>query len=514
MVLEGYKQNKKTFTNPLESAVGGLVTRTNYLDDIFPNLLWISHLYLKLGLDKTINFVNKICKASKVYGFMHEMYSKINAEILLTELTEAELTELKETLFDFVVVFPHSPISKIYSQKDFDTIHRDFKKSLEEIGYTAIHLDYKYSEVSIITFGILINCMISNGKLSGIDNKYIDLKFLEQNILNNDVIGEFGGVYRSSIQCCLIMNDSSKRWANYFWKRGLCTRCHFLEGIFGEDIRDMYEDSEDGLSQDQLQYILKTTKQFQIIIPKIIESIDYEKHAFSIDRLHREQIIFGLINRELNLLRKILSNHNLWEKEVVSILFRSVVENHIHILWFHKKASEEDAYSFIDYGLGNMVLYNSKLKEKSEKIENNTYFKKLIKKFDRDLEKEANSMMQNVRVGNWTTNTARTMSIDINRKELHDLYSVYSDMSHGSWNVLIDKYMKFCTNPFHKRHKIPKKYYDIINFPTPFMCMNFLLELLNFLRVEYQLFSDKKIFYEVKEIRDGFEIKFLKRWRT
>jgi len=514
MVLEGYKQNKKIFTSPLESAIGDKLQKTSYLDDTLPNILWIAFLYNRLGLNDTINLITKICKALDIKGFMSEMYFKISAKSLLKELNETELKTLKEKFYDFITIYPRSPLLKIYTQQELDNYFRCFDKSLEEIQKVAVSLDDKRSELTVITLGILIKSMINNNILQGMDTKYTNLDFLESNISNKDVKGEYGAHYRSLIQIFLMLDNNSKRWSEYFWNIGANTNCNNLETIFGEDIRLLLEDEEFVVNPEDLNYMLTTNKQFQIIFENILKTMDYEKFRFRTTHFYRDQIILGLINREITLIRKILTNHNLWEKEIVSILFRSIIENHINLLWFHKNGTEDDALSFIDYGWGNMVLYNSKLKEKLPKLKQNTYFEKLTKKFDEDIEKETNPMLQDVKIGNWTNNTIRNMSIDINRKELHDLYSVFSDMSHGSWNILIDKFLKFCTNPLHKRHKIPKIYRDNINFMTPFMCMNYLLELLHFINLNYDLKINKKDYEQIKTIRNEFEIKFLKRWKT
>jgi len=513
MVLETYKRYKNRYINPLESKVGDKIKRISYLDDTLPNIFWVAYMYSKLGLNKTLNLVTKICKILNINGFMCEMYSKVSIKLLLKELTNGELNLLKKIFYDFITIYPRSPILKIYTQLDLDNYSKIPDKSIIEIQNVAVFLDDKRSDLTIITLGIIITSMVKNNKLKLLSDEFTNLNFLESNIGNDKIRDRYGAHYRSLI-LSLAFNNYSKKWSEYFWDIGKYTHCYYLENIFGKEIRNIFESEDYSITPNELNYIINTNKQFQNIFENIFNSIDYEFFKFSKNHFYRDQIIMGLINRELNLIRKVLVNYNFWEKEVVSIMFRSIIENHIYLLWFHKKSTEDDALSFIDYGQGNMVLYNEKLKERLPNLKQNTYFKKLTEKFDEEIERETQPILQNVKVGNWTNNTIRDMSIAIERKELHDLYSVFSDVTHGSWNVLIDKYMKFCTNPLHKRHKIPKQYKDNINFPTPFMCMNYLLELLYFMNVNYNLKINKKDYKLIKRIQNEFERKFLKRWKT
>jgi len=264
MVLEGYKQYKKTFTNPLESSLGGVIQKTSYLDDTLPNILWIAFLYVNTNLSEASMFVSKISKALNIRGFMSEMYD-ISCEKVKKELTEDELKKIKDLFLDFITIYPRSPLIKLYTQQELDGYRRIFENSLIKIQKVAIHLDNKYSELTIITLGILINSLVKNNKLSGIDEKYLNLNNLESNIQNDDIKGEFGGVYRSSIQIILMLDEKSKKWSEYFWNVGKNTNCNDLEKLFGEEIKYLFEDEDYSITTDDLNYIINTNKLSQNI---------------------------------------------------------------------------------------------------------------------------------------------------------------------------------------------------------------------------------------------------------
>ncbi|MBL7147756.1 MAG: hypothetical protein ISS82_02935 [Nanoarchaeota archaeon] len=517
MVLEEYKKKGKFYhINPLESQLGNKLEKVSSLDEIYPEIFWIYFIYKKLGLKKVLEILNELTKNKIFSGFISELIplTKEKLEEIKKELSQENLNILKQNFKEIIIFFKECPLKFIYEEKELEEIYEEKQEISNDLIDCLLELDYKYSFGYILSLGFYIQNLIFLGRIEipkGI-NFELDLNDLEKNKESKKHLSKYGGKLRS-LSLCLIGSQNKEqtlKWRNYFWKEGIeKTNCYELIKIYGSNIYFYGEDDPEELTPQIKEYL----KNFCLIIDKkireIIDKDIFKNYEYTYENLEKDQIIIGLLNREIFLCKKILGNLDYWEKEIITILHRVLIENHINLIWFNEKSTKENCKDFIFQGLSNEKLYIEKLKELNRKL-NSNYQKGLIQKFEKNFEKKTEPLLQDIRLSNLTN--IRKKAEDINQKELHWLYDSLSDTLHSNWAFLSDKYLKPCTNPLHKRHLIPKIYQNYTNLNTPFIILSLLIDILEYLKQKLNInISDEDLNFLKKEL-NKFQKIFLKRW--
>src|SRR3989344_7565423 len=343
-----------------------------------------------------------------------------------------------------------------------------------------LELDYKYSFGYIMTLGIYTKNLVDIGKIKSNENVELNLNLedLERNQESKEHLSKYGGQLRALSLMIIPNTNFDKTWKNYFWKDGLeKTGCYDLTKIYGGTIYFYGEDIPEDLTPQVREYLKKWSSEVYQKIKEIIDGDLFKDYKYSYEDLEKNQIVTGLLNREIFLFKKIVGNLVYWEKEIITILHRVILENHINLIWFNEKSKKEDCKKFIFQGLSDKKLYIEKIKELNKNL-NSKYQEQLIRKFEEDLWKETNPMLQDIKIGEVVN--IRKKSEELNLTELHWIYDALSDTSHANWTFLSDKYLKLCTNPLHKRHLIPKNYYEYTNLESIIIIFSMLIEILGY----------------------------------
>jgi hypothetical protein len=79
----------------------------------------------------------------------------------------------------------------------------------------------------------------------------------------------------------------------------------------------------------------------------------------------RQDVIIGLLARNLQLACEIVQNPGLWIMPISAILVRCMIETQIRLAWLIKRGSDTDFKDYVEYGLGQEKLYIEHLKRLS-----------------------------------------------------------------------------------------------------------------------------------------------------
>ena len=517
MVLEGYSRKGKYFTNPLESKLGGKISRMSSLDDIYPEIFWIYFIYKKIGLEKTKSILLELTKNNGFEGKISELsgFTKEKLRNIKNSLSQENLEILKKGLEDIIVFFQDCPLQFFYSDEELRDIYKKEQKISDILMHCLLELESKMSFGYIFTLGIFIENLSLIGKFKKSENVSFELNLtdFENNKDSKEHLSKYGGSLRA-MSLMLIPSDSdeSKVWKNYFWRTGIDkTSCYELAEIYGKEIFNFGESYPDNSTPQIKNHIKDFCFKIGNSLKNIIDGDLFKNYPYSLESLEKDQIICGLMNRQINLTRKILINATYWETEIVTILYRVLLENYLKIIWFNEKATHEESKYFIFQGIGNKKLYIEKMKELN-KVNPNECSEKLIEKFETDLEKETSSILQDVDVSNPIKKDIRKMAEEIDKKLEHWVYVALSDTVHANWTFLSDKYLKPCTNPLHKRHMIPSNHQNYINFESPYMILSVMVDLLKYGKDKLKLNFDEPDIKVLEEEGVKFREIFLGSW--
>lgn len=273
MVLEDYKRDKKRLTSPLNALPN--LEKVTYLDDTFPNILWIALIYESKGLNSSINLISTLMQITdkitdkRIKGLMYEFYSVSDKEweLIINQIDKKTLANLNETLSPLVRLYPECPFKNLIGE-----IKIQDEDALEILLKVGAKLDSKHGKVASLSMGLLVDSLIKRKilEIKEENKENFDIVFLESNWES-----ERARTIRPSIRATMvtpIFADKSKRnlWAEYFWNKSFeITKCDALlnyyelkkenmpidksqmESIarnFSEIVEDIYEIHEDVFS--------------------------------------------------------------------------------------------------------------------------------------------------------------------------------------------------------------------------------------------------------------------------
>ena len=334
-----------------------------------------------------------------------------------------------------------------------------------------------------------------------------DIKFLE-----NNWESERAKEIRPSIRATMVtplFADKTKRylWAEYFWNRSF--------EIFPCDaLLNYYELKNENkpIDKNQTEVIARSFSEIVGDIYEIHEDI-FKSIKYSPDNIQSLEIKLGLFNRIMNLSKRLLRNFEYWNDEVGKMVLRSLIDSYLLLVWFQTKAKEEDLLRYRDYGLGKKKLLIEHLKSIAPNNELNQLYKELEEELSKELDSVVNPALLDVNVGDWKEKDTREIATEIGEKETYDyLYSPFSDIVHGGYSSLEQHHLRYCYNPLHKRHKIPREHNEKLDILIPLTCVRILIKALKFGKDDLKLsLTDQRLDEIIKLYEDLVKSSFYKK---
>ena len=512
MVLDSYVKKGNIFVNPLDAIIGNKLNKTDYLDDVLPNITWIAILFKKEGLEKTRKILDNLFKVideinnhSNINGFLcnFRLLSSENWNKIKENLDSDVLDTLRSDLAIIVYLYPRCPLIHLYEQEWLDSHPIDKEPTLKEIIKIFDELNYKLSFLSTISIGLLITSQIKRGRLV-IRKEHLanfDLDYLINN-WDSEEAKKIRPSFRATIQM-LIDNTEKVRsyWANYFWKRGFeISDCNIIFEIYKKEIEKNKQNFEK--NEDYSKKIAEIISSIAELLDSIYSNL-FKNYTYDSKELYRDEVLLGLFNRQFKLLKNIILDIGLWKEEIGRILLRSALDSYFLLIYFKTKATVDEVGKYIDYGLGKEKLLIEHLKQNAKTDSHKKFFEKIAKEFDESLERDINTMFLNVNIGDWKDFSYRDLAIKIDKKGMYDyIYTPLSEVIHGGWASIRKHSLRPCYNPLHKRHKIPNTSQMRYDTLIVYFALKLMIELLIFGNDQLNLDINAG---SIKKIKESYE---------
>lgn len=261
--------------------------------------------------------------------------------------------------------------------------------------------------------------------------------------------------YRVQQSVRLIMNMvyqnsecyKSKDWPKYFWRHNY--------DIVPCVPRNLRVRKDEVLIDDAIENLHK------ILIRNSERAVDYVgevalKHKYDLYDAGKDEILLGLFSRITRIYVLVLSNPQLWARDIAGIMIRCIIDTAITFVYLAKVGTEKDFNEFRVYGEGKEKLLMLHLQD--------TYIggRSLEGRSAEDIAEDIGGgsfspELINVELGNWTKKTTRDLAIDAGMEEFYRLvYDPTSSDVHGTWISLKNSNLIRCVEPLHRFHRIPQ----------------------------------------------------------
>ena len=481
--LKDHTHKKGILKSPINKL--GNITPYSWKKECFPDFIWIALILDYYGRNSGFLILSFIFNDVKKLSF--ELKSLQLSYIF--SLDREKQTELYEILLKHVDIEILNPLTIIFNNKSYELFIKYFYKegmSVEEKlkKLESIMDNYAYYKSDggtdvqyvILTFYIGIRQIIH--ATPNVKQAFDGLYYYQKSNHENSEMKKYRPIVRSmftSVQYMIYEHDTE--FINLFWKELLeIGDCNLKYGRYTN------------------QYSMDAT---------FIEDIKIEFQKLIIDNTHSEledskfNVIIGSSVYALKVLEELV-DCNLRNKVMGRLSLRIIIEVYIMLKFIIKKELETpDLWEkYQEYGIGKYKLILLKARN-IEKFENSHLNTELI---DLLINEQIDEMFQDVDLRYFKNVKIRDKAIDVNEKELYDLYYDYeSSYAHGLWGAVRESSMQKCINPLHLEHNVPdvqlkKNLADVL--PDAVIVFK---KLLNFINENYPLSEEFISKYEVNK---------------
>jgi hypothetical protein len=422
--------------------------------DFVPELIWIALLVQDYGFDRGKKLTCDVAffaGESQVFETFHDFgiissYENLSDEakkrVIKKLKAHSDFDQIQNSLSHLVFLYPECPISFLTPDCKSKT---NFNKAYKTVGAALDEMLYRLEKLPTLVQGVHYDAEICTGKL-----KFVPpLKPKDTSLLKDYPDSKESKMLASSIRAAtqmMTMSIKSKKWAEYFWRRGYdicdCEVAPSNDLLIGN------------IRQEVILYHQECFRIYSERAGELWDKID-EKYKIDLYDPIKDEILLGLICRIYRLTIHVVSFIPNWTEDISEIYVRLVVESYIYYRWLIKN-KQEDYEQFYEYGLGQQKLRYEHLKE---------YFKAQglsqdeIKEHNLEINYLKSHKMPEfvpVSVGNPLGKNLRIIADEADCREIYALmYSPASSTIHGMYDSLDLFYSKKCINPFHGLHRVP-----------------------------------------------------------
>jgi hypothetical protein len=182
----------------------------------------------------------------------------------------------------------------------------------------------------------------------------------------------------------------------------------------------------------------------------------WEKLEVGIYDTAPHEVSGALIARQATLAIYLARSPSTWNGHVAPLYLRAMVDAHISLAWVLGDPAPR-AKEFILYGLGQEKLFIEHLKAgRTGTDEDDPRIDEMIKMREGWLNSQRRDFMVEVNVGAWSGHNTREMAEQAGCESLYKYaYLPFSGAAHSMWQHVGIYNLTPCTNPLHKRHRVP-----------------------------------------------------------
>ncbi|MBE2279072.1 MAG: hypothetical protein IAE91_01665 [Ignavibacteriaceae bacterium] len=194
------------------------------------------------------------------------------------------------------------------------------------------------------------------------------------------------------------------------------------------------------------EYISVLNKEFIYRVKKINSEI-YNNQI--------NEVLGGLMAREVTLATQIASSPSIWNGHIAPIILRTMIDTYITLAWIFKDPKERSK-QYILYGLGQYKLHIEHLKKGIKEKKDNRIKENYVTAMEDWLKTQRHDFLIEVNVGSWSGISVRKMAEEANCIDFYNYaYISFSTASHSMWPHVARYNLEVCDNPLHKYHYLP-----------------------------------------------------------
>lgn len=433
--LKEHKRNRKKLVPPLATME---IQHDSWIDSRLPEMIWAVLIHEHLGRKDAPKLFREFIRLhANQKGFSGDVtisaVSALDAESQELFFKVLDRQECRDALAP-LALFPTLPerelwVGSMQSEKP--------EKLWERLARSIVKFMNHQSQESTDCRWLRVACHVAADKLRLLrPEQYKEIRdypdYGDQRMVRPTI--------RASEQCLGLAFNSSKNWADEFWKHCLLeTPCITPETVIPR----------------HLQVTSQLSKKYLV---KLIEALNsgYVELLESSSVLPKHDAIFGMGTYICDLALEGIEK----SESSISGLFclRTIAEVVINLKYLLTEDSADQWQRYRDYGVGQAKL----IKLKFEKQDAPDFLP--IDRITRIANEDRWQEFSDIEVGDWSGDNLRKRSITGGTKDIYDKYYDWtSGFSHGQWHAIRFAAFETCQNPLHRFHRMPKIWK---NFPS------------------------------------------------
>lgn len=170
---------------------------------------------------------------------------------------------------------------------------------------------------------------------------------------------------------------------------------------------------------------------------------------FALAEVH--EVIGALLARQVTLGTHVAENPQLWNGHVAPLILRAMADVYINVAWLLNDPTTR-CREFILYGLGQAKLAVERRRQEPESPENI----EIIEQTEAWINSQRATFLLDVNIGSWSGTSTRQMAEEAGCMDFYNwVYTPFSACTHSMWQHLAFYNLRQCSNPLHRKHKVP-----------------------------------------------------------
>jgi hypothetical protein len=360
-------------------------------------------------------------------------------------------------------LYPAMPGSWLFLASEIPDVTDDLTQTLANLKEVVLDLYDRRSRPATLAKLLAISRLIIHGKLRTFDKGMIE-RFAGYPQEDEDA-RKMTEAEVASLSITLIhLSPISLDWPKYFWRNNI--RISMCENANRSLVPEILETARYAIEQS------RTIAQEFIRTQRILLLNSYNQSFVDLWDREREEVLWGLLSRQFQVVSILLEDISLWRPEAGSHLLRHLAENLITVRYLDR--NPDLIKKFVEHGLGQLKLYKLHLQEEERSLDvEDAELSEAIDMLEAEIGGEVSEEWIAINLGSWSDTNLREMAKEVGLEETYKwVYQPQSIDAHGTWASIQSHSMNRCRNPLHRFHLVPHFGPSVAQFPIPFLALD------------------------------------------
>ena len=207
----------------------------------------------------------------------------------------------------------------------------------------------------------------------------------------------------------------------------------------------------------EIDFERRLTEVIETFILNTQNEVRHVWNTWEIDINKKEifEVIAGILTRQVSIATNFIVATNNWNNEIAPIIFRSMADNYINLVWILKDPLDRSR-KFIAYGLGQEKLNMEHRKNQMISEGRNPENDPIIKSQKAWIEFQQYDFLTSVDIARWSGISVYQMAQEADCIDFYNyVYNPFSVAAHNMWNHIGKFNLKISDNPLHKYMFMP-----------------------------------------------------------